>query len=483
MQFNSYEFILLFLPVTVVLYYAANRIRPVCGKLVLIAASIVFYGYGRVPMLSLLGVSLVLNYLFVLLIRKRGVRNRWALAVPVAINVGLLLYFKYLNFAIANVNALLHTAIGFREMIVPIGISFYTFQQIAYVVAVWNGELEGSGLIDYLTYILYFPKLLMGPLADPVDFISQLNQEGRRRFDARQLAIGLKLFSFGLLKKVLLADTFVKAVNWGMADPNAMTAGDCLLFMLCYSFQLYFDFSGYSDMATGISAMLNLDLPINFDSPYKASSERDMWRRWHISLTRFLTKYIYIPLGGSRKGKLFTWLNTVLVFLISGLWHGASWNYVAWGFLHGVFSCVDRELARFESKIWKPLRWLCTFALWNVLTLLFGVGSVRLWLSMMLKTLRMQIPAISHGLIASFQTVEWQILSRLPGLKALPVQDGNLIQMLLFLFAACLICFVPQNNYRNKDRLTCGSMVLASVCFIWGVLCLGAESTFVYFGF
>ncbi len=314
MQFNSYGFILFVLPVTVLLYFLANKIKPVFGKLVIIIASIIFYSWGRINMLLYLGISLLINYGSALVIKKRKIRNRMVLALPIIVNVGMLVYFKYLNFAISNINAFLGKNFPFQNIILPLGISFYTFQQIAYVVATEQGELENNDLIDYLAYILYFPKLVMGPIIDPVDYISQLNQAERKKVDLTNLAVGIKIFSLGLLKKVLIADTFATAVSWAYTNIDAATSMDCLLLVLFYTFEIYFDFSGYSDMAVGISSMLNIDLPMNFDSPYKAVSIRDFWKRWHISLTKFLTKYIYIPLGGSRKGEAFTYLNTLIVF-------------------------------------------------------------------------------------------------------------------------------------------------------------------------
>ena len=481
MQFNSYELILFFLPVTVVLYFLANRIRPNAGKPVLIAASLLFYGWGRWNMLLYLGGSILLNYLFVLLITKRQLHSRWSLAFPVAVNVGLLLYFKYLDFAVSNVNHLLGTDFALSAVILPLGISFFTFQQIAYLVAVWKGELDGC-LTDYLVYILYFPKLLMGPLAEPADFIAQLNQPERKKPDAHNIASGIKLFSLGLLKKVLLADTFAKAASWARLNMQTATSADCLLLMLFYTFEIYFDFSGYSDMATGISSLFNIDLPINFDSPYKALSIRDFWRRWHISLTRFFTKYLYIPLGGSRKGKAFTYLNTMIVFLVSGLWHGASWGFVIWGLLHGALSCMDRLLDSLEKRIWKPLRWLCTFAAVNVLWLLFDLGSVRLWLSTLVKIFRLRDFTVSTGMLSAFRPAELQFLAARLGI-ALTSGPARTTCMLLFLLAALLVCLVPENSYRNRDRLSAGSVFPAAAAFVWGLLCLGTESAFVYFGF
>lgn len=482
MQFNSYGFILYFLPITVLLYFLTNKIKPFLGKLVIIGASIIFYSMGRTNMLIYLGISILINYGSALVIRKFKIKNKVWMALPIIVNVGLLLYYKYLNFAIININTIFNQELKLQEIILPLGISFYTFQQIAYIVATERGELENNNIFDYLAYILYFPKLIMGPIVDPVDFISQINQNDRKKPDITNIVTGIKIFSLGLIKKVLLADTFAKAVSWAYANIDKTTAMDCILLILFYTFEIYFDFSGYSDMAVGVSSMLNIDLPMNFDSPYKAISIRDFWKRWHMSLTKFLTKYIYIPMGGSRKGILFTYINTLIVFLISGLWHGANWTFILWGLLHGLFSCFDRMFEKKEEKIFTPIRWLCTFVVVSILWLLFSAQSVEQWKTILDKILFMQNTTVSEGMLASFNLIENQFIYNVLGLDFLPVNVRG-FNMLIFILLACFVCFVPENNYRKKDNLDIGSLLLASFSFIWGILCLGAESTFLYFGF
>lgn len=482
MQFNSYEFILFFLPVTVLLYFLANKIKPVFGKLAIVIASVVFYSMGRTNMLIYLGISILINFASVLAIKKFEIKNRIIMAFPIIINVGLLLYFKYLNFAITNINLFFDKELELQEIVLPLGISFYTFQQIAYIIATERGELENNNIIDYLVYILYFPKLVMGPIVDPVDFISQINQKERKKADLAKIAIGVRIFSMGLIKKVLLADTFAKSVSWAYTNIDVTTAMDCILLVLFYTFEIYFDFSGYSDMAVGVSSMLNIDLPMNFDSPYKAISIRDFWKRWHISLTKFLTKYIYIPLGGSRKGIVFTYINTLIVFLVSGLWHGANWTFILWGLIHGLLSCFDRMFDKFEKKVFLPIRWFCTFGIVSVLWLLFSAQTVEQWKNILFKILFMQSTAVSDGMVASFNLVENQFIYNMLGLNYLPTNVRG-FNMLIFMLVACFVCFVPDNNYKKKESLNLGSLLLASFAFIWGIMCLGSESTFVYFGF
>lgn len=476
MQFNSYIFIIIFLPVMLLLYFLGNKAGSLWGKIVLILGSLVFYSCAGMDSLMMLGISIVVNYVCALVIKRFRCR-KILLAVPVLINVGILLYFKYFNFALENLNWIMKTEYGPRDIFLPLGISFFTFQQIAYLVAVYREELE-AGVIDYLVYILYFPKLLMGPLADPVEFLQDINNAGQKRIDWDHIACGIKIFSFGLFKKALLADTFAQAVSWGYENFDAVTSMDLLLIMFFYTMEIYFDFSGYSDMATGVSAMFNIPLPINFDSPYKALSIRDFWKRWHISLTKFLTKYIYIPLGGSQKGRVFTYINTMIVFLVSGIWHGASWTFILWGVLHGLLSVLDRMFETVQARIVKPVRWSVTFVMVNVLWLLFSAQSVRQWLAMLIKMIRFQDRTVSDKILRIFQIPESVLVRDLLHLQGLPIDKG--IWMVLFMAVSCGICLIPENNYRKLSKNTYLTMVLAAVAFVWSLLSFSTESEFIY---
>lgn len=483
MQFNSYIFILVFFPLTIVSYYLANRISTEAGKILLIAAGIVFYGWADWSILAVLLISLALNYLFIFFLSGRVRWKKLFLFLPVAINVGLLLYFKYLNFFIWNIDVLFGKTYGFYNIVLPLGISFFTFQQIACLVSVSRGELPRLSLIDYLAFILYFPKLLMGPLMEPADFINQINDPALKKLNWDHIACGLKIFSFGLFKKMLLADTFSKAVEWGYSSISRTTSMDWILIMLFYTFEIYFDFSGYSDMATGTSLMLNITLPINFDSPYKALSNRDFWKRWHISLTKFLTKYIYIPLGGNRKGKLFTYLNTMVVFLVSGMWHGAYWTFILWGFLHGLLSIFDRITEKWQARVFRPIRWFFCFISVNILWLLFRSFSVIQWASLLRKALQIQSLSVSSALLKYFYLPEFQFLTDC--IPALGVLSSRFpwIWMGLFLLAAFFICLIPENNYRRLHQNSTLTLFPAIIAFVWSVLCLSGETVFVYFNF
>lgn len=482
MQFNSFVFILVLLPATAILYFLLNKIHFQAGKILLIVSSIVFYAYSDWTTFIILGISLLVNWAFALFLRKTGKWKKGFMAVPIVINVALLLYFKYLNFAITNINHFFGKEYALQELVLPLGISFFTFQQIAYIVAVYREEIPGNSIIDYATYILYFPKILMGPLMEPADFWNQINNQSLKSVNWDNIAYGVKIFSLGLFKKVMLADVFANAVSWGYTNIDAATSMDWILVMLFYTFEIYFDFSGYSDMAVGASMVLNITLPMNFDSPYKAISIRDFWKRWHISLTKFFTKYIYIPLGGSRKGIFFTILNTMIVFVVSGIWHGANWTFVLWGVLHGAFSIFDRLFEKAEEKVFEPVRWMLSFTVVNVLWLLFRSDSITQWKHILKGILSFKSTAISDGLKEIFAIQETTFLADNLHLQRF-VTTINGFWMLLYILVAFGICLVPENNYRQMKHKSAVTMVLAAIAFVWGFICLSGESVFVYFNF
>lgn len=482
MQFNSYIFILLFLPITAILYFLSNKIQNSIGKIVIIAASIIFYAYSDSKTVIILGISIIINYLFAKQLERRIVWRKIYLFLPIAVNVVLLLYFKYLNFAISNINLLFNFEIETKDILLPIGISFFTFQQIAYIVAIFRKEIKKADLLDYLTYILYFPKLLMGPLTDPVDFIKQINNNSLKKVNWDNISYGLKIFCFGLFKKVLIADTFATAVSWGYSNIEIATSIDWILVMLFYTFEIYFDFSGYSDMAVGASYMLNITLPINFDSPYKAVSIRDFWKRWHISLTKFLTKYIYIPLGGSKKGTALTYLNIMLVFLISGIWHGANWTFILWGLLNGLFSILERIFDKIQNKIFEPAKWILTFGIINILWLLFRSDSIAQWIRILKTIICFGNTTVTEGLINSFVIPETSFIQNILHLGKFTSNIRG-FWMLIFILCSFTICLIPENNYQRLRKNSLAAMVLAALAFIWSFLCLSGDSTFVYFNF
>lgn len=348
MLFNSYIFILFFLPVTLIVYFLLNRTNKyVLSNVWLICMSLWFYAYFNTSYIVIILLSISGNYIVSRILYTEYVNtNKWikrlVLIVGILINVGSIFYFKYFDFFISNVNALFNQTFELKNVLLPLGISFFTFQQISYLVDSYRGETKDYGFVEYALFVSFFPQLIAGPIVLHSEVIPQFRNKEQRKFNHDNMAKGLYIFAVGLFKKVLIADTFAKAVNWGFSSYMNISSMDSFLVSLCYTFQLYFDFSGYCDMAVGIGNMFNIKLPNNFNSPYKATSITDFWSRWHMSLTRFLRQYVYIPLGGNRKGKVRTYINIMIVFLVSGIWHGANWTFIIWGIIHGAANCLNR---------------------------------------------------------------------------------------------------------------------------------------------
>lgn len=480
MQFNTYLYILAFLPVVVVGWFLLNKLSHKAALVFLIAASLFFYSYAGLEGFAWLLISMVVNYGVVLLLER--FRNKLLLALGVAFNIALLFYFKYTNFAITTVNQIAGTEYATLDLVLPVGISFFTFQQISYLVDSYRGGK--TSLLDYVLYVTFFPKILMGPIVKRDELIPQLHDETKRHINADNLICGVRMFVFGLFKKVVLADTFAGAVSWAWRLDSVASASsmDWLLVMFAYTFQIYFDFSGYSDMAIGTARMLNIELPMNFDSPYKAYSIRDFWKRWHISLTHFLTEYVYIPLGGSKKGKSRTYLNTMIVFLISGIWHGANWTFILWGVLHGVFSVFDRLTVKWREHVHPAMQWMLTFLVVSVLWLLFRADSIGQWKDILCRILSLSDLQISDGLIYAFSIPYERVFNAIFHLYYLLERIRGF--WAVFFYAFSLVhCLSFENVYKRKYRNNVFTSIASAVLLVFTVTCIGGESVFVYFNF
>jgi alginate O-acetyltransferase complex protein AlgI len=342
--FNSYAFIFAFLPVVVAVYYWIGQRNDAVSAVWLAAASLFFYAWWSTAYVWLLLASITFNYGAGLsLARMSAVPVRRAiLAGSVAANLALLGYFKYANFFLDSLERLGGPSHHMAAVILPVGISFFTFTQIAFLVDVWHRKASEYKFTHYALFVLYFPHLIAGPILHHAEMMPQFRSPASRGFATENLSVGLMVFAIGLFKKVVVADgvaPWVEPVFAAHAAP--LTLLDSWCGVLAYAFQLYFDFSGYSDMAVGISRMLGIRLPINFYSPYKAASIIDFWRHWHMTLSRFLRDYLYVPLGGNRRGRARRYVNLMVTMTLGGLWHGASWTFVAWGALHGLYLVVN----------------------------------------------------------------------------------------------------------------------------------------------
>lgn len=361
MLFNSYSFLFCFLPVTCLLFFALGHYRRSLAGLWLFAASLFFYAWWNPAYIGLLLASVLFNYgvgqaLTLERVRAHGLRLRAILTFGIVADLVLLAYYKYTNFFLSNVSALLNYDLNIAPIILPLGISFFTFTQIAFLIDTYRGEVKEANFIHYGLFVTYFPHLIAGPVLHHKDVMPQFARSATYRLSWDNLAVGLTLFSLGLFKKVVLADgiaPFVSPVFEAAAHGEAFNFTEAWGGALAYTFQLYFDFSGYSDMAIGLSRIFGIKLPLNFDSPYKAVNIIDFWRRWHMTLSRFLRDYLYFPLGGNRKGPFRRYINLLLTMLLGGLWHGAGWTFLFWGGLHGLYLVINHG--------WHGLRQRCGY--------------------------------------------------------------------------------------------------------------------------
>lgn len=343
MLFNSYAFLFVFLPATYLAFYLLAPRAPLAANLLLALASVAFYGWWDLRYVPLLLASIACNLVAARLLmarRAQALPTGGVLSAAVLANLALLGWFKYADFFATTANTLFGAGLPLQQLVLPLGISFFTFTQIAFLVDIHRGEVDQVSATDYALFVTYFPHLIAGPVLHHREMMPQFASACMHRRDPHLLNVGLAIFAFGLAKKTLLADTaapYADAVFGAAAAGRALTTGEAWGGALAYTFQLYFDFSGYSDMAIGLSLMFGVRLPQNFASPYKAESIIDFWRRWHMTLSRFLRDYLYIPLGGNRGGPARRHLNLMLTMLLGGLWHGAGWTFVAWGGLHGAY--------------------------------------------------------------------------------------------------------------------------------------------------
>lgn len=495
MLFNSYIFIFLFLPIVLLGYYLlGSRGHSRAVVYFLTVMSLGFYGYNSISALLILFVSIVVNYVLVCLMQKteRTARRRIYLIILLIWNIGLLFVYKYFNFFLENINLAFDTDFSPLQLLMPLGISFYTFQQISYGVDCYRKECKGYQFSDYLAYITFFPSISSGPIVYHSELIPQLQDPERKRVLFTHLGQGLYAFSLGLAKKVLIADTLAKVVSVGYANIPDLNTFSTILVMLSYSLQIYFDFSGYCDMALGISRMLNLDLPVNFNSPYKAVSITDFWDRWHMTLTRFFTKYVYIPLGGSRRGLPRTLLNVMIVFLVSGLWHGANWTFILWGALHGLLNVLEKALRIKDWKIPVLLRRGFTFSFVTLAWSIFRAPSLSDSMTLFGRLFSGGFSLYQPIRDKFMDVIEISVLYR-AGLGGLMESKPWLILTLFIvvLMAACftmkntqekmaLFTFSPEKGSRRKMLWKC--MVTAGLLF-WSILSLAEISEFLYFTF
>ena len=373
MLFNSYEFILLYLPFTLLVYYKfAKYLGNSYAKSFLIFMSLVFYSYWDINNLPILLTSIIANYIFGHLLTQK--KNKITLACGICFNLAFLGYFKYTDFVIQNINTLLNTNIPLQNIVLPLGISFFTFTQTAYLVDVYRGETKEYSKSDYLLFVTIFPHLIAGPILYHKDMIPQFSVSKNYKVNYKNLTYGIIWFVIGLFKKVIIADKLAITANQAFSNVDKLTMYDAWIGSLAYTLQLYFDFSAYSEMAIGLGLMFNYNLPLNFNLPYRSCSIIEFWRRWHMTLSAFLKNYLYIPLGGNRTGHHLR--NIMITMFLGGLWHGAGWTFIAWGCLHGIFICINHVWRKTEIILPKALCWFLTFNAVNIAWVFFRAEDI-----------------------------------------------------------------------------------------------------------
>ena len=443
MLLNSYGFILAFLPVVILAYFLMGKAsKPVYSKIVLLVASYFFIVYLDLASGLVLFLSSFVNYFFNRGIKKNQTKAKGIVATGVVFNIILLCFFKYIGLLIERIGLTAASGIPALKIILPIGISFYSFQQIAFLIDNYRGEVADYSFLDYLLFTSYFPKVIQGPINYHSEFIPQLNSPQSRMFNFDNISAGLMTFAIGLSKKVLVADNLGKIVDYGYTNITSLNSFEAILVILGYTLQIYFDFSGYCDMAIGVSKMLNIDLPVNFDSPYKACNISDFWKRWHITLTRFLTKYLYIPLGGNRKGTVRTYINILIVFLVSGIWHGVGLTFIVWGLIHGSASIIYRMTMKTYDSIPRLIQWFLTFIFINLTWIVFRAGSMSDALSLLGRVF-----AGGFGINAALaeNLLQPTIINVLS--QVLPL---NYVTILLFVISIVVVTLLKNSNEMTK---------------------------------
>lgn len=500
MLFNSYIFLFMFLPLTWIAFrIACSKHVTDVAVAVLLVASLFFYSYWNPPFVFLILFSVLFNYSWGRFIQNgravggdKGVLlSKFWLYSGVIVNLAFIGYFKYSNFFMSNIAFLTGFQWTTKEVFLPLGISFFTFQQMAYLFDSYKGLIKKHGFTQYALFVTFFPQLIAGPIVRFDQIIPQISNLRTYVINYHNVAIGLSLLSLGLFKKVVIADTLSPWVAAVFDSTNPLTFFESWAGILCYTFQIYFDFSGYSDMAVGLGKLFNIDIPINFNSPYKATSIIDFWKRWHISLSIFLRDYLYIPLGGNKKGSFRRYVNLMITMLLGGLWHGASWNFVLWGGLHGCYLCINHEWIHLSKSYGvstpKKFGWLVTFIAivfaWvffrspsfvrtgEIISGMIGLNGV------IIPPNYLPIPAF-RDIVAmfgvEFQTpVTWTIL-------------GGRRQLLLMVLCFLSVILLPNSlewtqKQFHKPKLSLALVVAGS--FVLSVIFMDRISEFLYFQF
>jgi len=471
-----------------VYFYLNHKKLTTLSQGFLVCSSLFFYSWWNIIYLPIITASILFNYILGKSLSNTE-QNKSNYKLPkkpllifgIACNLALLGYFKYSDFFIQNINYFTSSNIPTLNLALPLAISFFTFQQISYLVDSYKQEIKEYDFLNYSLFVTFFPQLIAGPIVHHKEMMSQFANLKNKIKNYKNIAMGIFIFSIGLFKKVVVADTFAKWANTGFDVADTLSLFEAWATSLSYTFQLYFDFSGYTDMAIGLALLFNIKLPINFNSPYKALNIQDFWRRWHITLSRFLRDYVYIPLGGNKKGELRTYTNLMATFLLGGIWHGAGWTFVFWGFLHGMALVIHRAWSKLGFKIWSWVAWLITFNFINIS-----------WVFFRAKEWDDAVKVLGSMFSLSNIVLPRLLQSKLAFLKEYNISFGGFIDAiggdyftpiwLVFAFGGVLIC---KNSFQLLERFkpTNITIFFVSGIFVYSIFCMYEVSEFLYFNF
>lgn len=456
----------------------------ILGKWFLLFVSVWFYGYAGIKCLLIVILLALINYLIYRFLLNNK-RKKVFMVLGIIFNITFLIYSKYTIPMEITVNKYMGTHFSFISILVPLGISFITFSQISFLADNYR-EYDEVSILDYLLYVLFFPKVTVGPIALSKEFIPQFNDALRKTVNWDNIAKGLLVFSIGIAKKVLLADSLAKYADWGFMHIEGLGTTNAFIVMLAYTLQIYFDFSGFCNMANGICLMLNIDLPRNFYSPYRSKSVGEFWDRWHITLTKFFTKYVYIPLGGNRKGNARTYLNIMIVFIISGIWHGAAVTFLIWGLLHGIMSCIERLAKKYIEMIPDFIKWCITFLFVNIAWVFFRAQTIDDAVAFIgelfsFKLLPVKVELIAAATLKEYELFQWIFAE----FTKLNTYYTGLIPILLFLLFALFASIRMRNVYDTISDFKPNGIMVAGTVFllIMSIISLSDISSFIYVNF
>ncbi len=485
MLFNSYEFIFMFLPITFFVYFYLLEQRLIVGaKGFLVFASLFFYSWWNIAYLPLILGSMLFNYIIGNSLNenfaKVKISKKSLLSIGIVANIALLGYFKYSDFFIENFNFVFNSSTSLLHLALPLAISFFTFQQIAYLVDSYRNETNEYDFLNYAIFVTFFPQLIAGPIVHHSEMMPQFASRWNLVKRYKNIAAGFFIFSIGLFKKVVIADQFAVWANAGFNTSATLNMIEAWATSLSYTFQLYFDFSGYTDMAIGAALLFNIVLPINFNSPYKALNIQEFWQKWHITLSRFLKEYVYIPLGGNRKGDFKTYTNLFSTFIIGGIWHGAGWTFVFWGFLHGIALVIHRLWSKLNIKMPKFIAWFITFNFINIAWVFFRAnefGDALKLLSSMFSLSNIVLP------VKSYQYLEF--LNSYDVKFAMVISVIGKSEVIYWVLGAFILTLMFKNS-TNLLKLFSPSrknLYFILILFFISVLFLDNKSDFLYFNF